>query len=40
MLGLLRAKAGHPAVNFRYVIGPSETIPSKTIPIVSEFAIS
>lgn len=33
MLGLLRAKSGHPGVHFRYVIGPSEDIASKTIPI-------
>ena len=34
MLGLLRAKAGHPGISFRYVIGPSEVIASKTVPIV------
>lgn len=34
MLGLLRAKAGHPGINIRYVIGPSEKIASRSVPIV------
>jgi hypothetical protein len=35
MLGLLRAKSGHPGVKFRYAIGPSVSIASKIIPVVS-----
>lgn len=32
MRGLLRAKNGHTGVNFRYVIAPTFTMPSKIIP--------
>jgi len=32
MHGVLRAKNGHTGVNFRYVIGPTFTMPSKIIP--------
>jgi hypothetical protein len=35
MIGLLRAKAGHPGIIIRYVIGPSERVPSKPVPIVN-----
>ena len=35
MLGLLRAKAGHPGINLRYVIGPSKTVTSRTVPLVT-----
>ncbi len=30
--GLLRAKNGHTGVNFRYVIAPTFTMPTKIIP--------
>jgi hypothetical protein len=33
MFGLLRAKNGHPDVNFRYIIGPQREMASKIIPI-------
>lgn len=32
MRGLIRAKNGHTKVNFRYVIAPTFTMPSKIIP--------
>lgn len=32
MHGVLRAKNGHPKVNFRYVIGPTFSMPTKIIP--------
>ena len=33
MHGIMRAKNGHPSVNFRYVIGPSFNMPSKFLPL-------
>jgi hypothetical protein len=30
--GLIRAKNGHTAVNFRYVIAPTFTMPTKIVP--------
>ena len=33
MHGVMRAKNGHPKVNFRYVIGPSFNMPSKFLPL-------
>ena len=33
MHGVMRAKNGHPDVNFRYVIGPTFTMPSKFLPM-------
>lgn len=33
MHGVMRAKNGHPGVNFRYVIGPSFNMPSKFLPL-------
>ena len=33
MFGVLRAKQGHPKVNFRYIVGPSQKISSRTVPI-------
>ena len=37
MYGLLRAKAGHPGVDFRHVIGPNRDMPNKVVPI--EFTV-
>jgi hypothetical protein len=34
MFGVLRARKGHPDVNLRYVVGPTEKYPSKIVPIV------
>lgn len=31
--GVLRAKSGHTGVNFRYLVGPTFTMPSKIVPI-------
>jgi len=31
--GVLRAKSGHTGVNFRYVVGPTFSMPSKIVPI-------
>jgi len=36
MDGLLRAKFAYEGVNFRYVISPSEGIPSSIYPLVSK----
>lgn len=33
MFGVLRAKAGHPKVNYRYIIGPNREMPTKIIPM-------
>ena len=38
MNGLLRAKFAYPGVNFRYVISPSSSLPSNTMPLVSHFS--
>lgn len=31
--GVLRAKSGHTGVNFRYLVGPTFSMPSKIVPI-------
>ena len=33
MFGLLRAKGGHPDVNFRHVIGPQREMANKIVPV-------
>lgn len=33
MFGVLRAKAGHPRVDYRNIIGPQREMPSKIIPM-------
>ena len=33
MFGILRAKNGHPDVQFRYVVGPLREMPTKIVPI-------
>ena len=33
MFGVLRAKAGHPKVNYRYIIGPNREMPTKIVPM-------
>jgi hypothetical protein len=37
MYGLLRAKSGHPGVEFRHVIGPNRDMPNKVVPV--EFTV-
>ena len=33
MFGVLRAKSGHPSVNYRYIIGPNRDMPNKIVPL-------
>lgn len=33
MFGLIRAKGGHPEVNFRHVIGPQREMANKIVPV-------
>jgi hypothetical protein len=36
MHGVLKATQAHPGVHFRYIVGPTQSIQSRTIPIVSD----
>jgi hypothetical protein len=33
MYGLIRARDGHPGVNFRHVIGPNRDMSNKIVPV-------